>query len=64
MKKIVPPMITVKQNESIEKMLKRFKKMVKKSKILQDYKLHTHYEKPSEKRKRKECLYKSKYKKG
>jgi small subunit ribosomal protein S21 len=44
--------IQVRQNESIDSALKRFKKALEQSGILQEYKRHTHYEKPSERRRR------------
>ena len=40
-------------NEPIERMLKRFKREVKDEGIIEDYKKHECYEKPSERRKRK-----------
>lgn len=44
--------IQVRPNESLDSALKRFKKMLEQSGILQEYKRHTHYEKPSERRRR------------
>ena len=44
--------VIVKKNESIERALKRFTKKVKKEKVLEDYREHMYYEKPSDKRKR------------
>jgi len=44
--------VIVRKNEPIERALKRFIKKVKKEKILEDYREHMYYEKPSDKRKR------------
>jgi len=48
------PGIRVKENESFESALKRFKKKCEKAGILADVRKHQHFEKPSERRKRKE----------
>ena len=45
--------IKVKDNESIEQAMKRFKKTCEKAGILSEMKKHQHFEKPSERRKRK-----------
>ena len=45
--------VQVKPGEPIEIALKRFKKKCEKAGILSDLRKHRHYEKPSEKRKRK-----------
>ncbi|MEJ7554133.1 MAG: 30S ribosomal protein S21, partial [Aquificaceae bacterium] len=42
------------ENEPFEKVLKRFKRLVEKEGILTEVKRRQFYEKPSEKRKRKE----------
>ena len=47
------PGIIVKDEEPFEKALKRFKKSCEKSGIISDMKKHQHFEKPSEKKKRK-----------
>jgi small subunit ribosomal protein S21 len=47
------PGIRVKENESFESALRRFKKKCEKAGILSDLRKHQHFEKPSEKRKRK-----------
>ncbi|GIV38775.1 MAG: 30S ribosomal protein S21 [Thermonema sp.] len=44
--------VTVKENESIDKALKRFKKKLDKAGVLREYRSRTFYEKPSVKRKR------------
>lgn len=44
--------ITVKENESIDKALKRFKKKLDKAGVLREYRSRTFYEKPSVKKKR------------
>lgn len=48
------PGIRVKEGESFESALKRFKKKCEKAGILADVRKHQHFEKPSERRKRKE----------
>jgi len=45
--------VIVGNNESFESALKRFKKEVEKAGILSEIKKHQHFEKPSEKKKRK-----------
>jgi len=47
------PAVRVKENESFESALKRFKKKCEKAGILSDLRKRQHFEKPSEKRKRK-----------
>ena len=47
------PGVIVKEEEPFEKALKRFKKSCEKAGIISDMKKHQHFEKPSEKRKRK-----------
>ena len=47
------PGVIVKSEEPFEKALKRFKKSCEKAGIISDMKKHQHFEKPSEKRKRK-----------
>ena len=46
--------IKVRDNESFERALKRFTKACEKSGLMAEIKKHQHYEKPSERRKRKE----------
>lgn len=46
--------IKVRDNETFEKALKRFTKACEKSGLMADIKKHQHFEKPSERRKRKE----------
>ena len=45
--------VVIHADESFERALKRFKKKCEKAGILSDLRKHRHYEKPSEKRKRK-----------
>ncbi len=45
--------VKVRDDESFEKALRRFNKFCEKTGILSDIKKHQHFEKPSEKRKRK-----------
>ncbi|MBQ8476522.1 MAG: 30S ribosomal protein S21 [Candidatus Gastranaerophilales bacterium] len=47
------PEVRVRENESIESALKRFKKKIQKAGILSEIKRRERYEKPSVKRKRK-----------
>lgn len=47
------PEITVYDDEHFERALRRFKKKCEKAGILSDLRRHRHYEKPSERRKRK-----------
>jgi len=44
--------VQVKQNESIDSALKRFKKQLQEAGILKEAREHEHYEKPSDKRRR------------
>lgn len=45
--------VRVKDNESFESALRRFKKKCEKAGILSDLRKHQHFEKPSERKKRK-----------
>lgn len=45
--------IIIHEDENFERALKRFKKKVEKAGILAELRKHRHYEKPSERRKRK-----------
>jgi small subunit ribosomal protein S21 len=47
------PGIRLRENESFESALRRFKKRCEKSGVLSDLRKHQHFEKPSERRKRK-----------
>jgi small subunit ribosomal protein S21 len=47
------PAVRVKDNESFESALKRFKKKCEKAGVLSDLRKRQHFEKPSERRKRK-----------
>ena len=47
------PLVKVKEDESFENALKRFKRKCEKSGILSELKKRQHYEKPSARRKRK-----------
>lgn len=47
------PLIKVREDESLENALKRFKRKCEKSGILSEIKKRQHYEKPSVKKKRK-----------
>lgn len=47
------PSVRVRDNESFEKALRRFTKACEKTGLLSEIKKHQHFEKPSERRKRK-----------
>ncbi len=47
------PEVVIHDDESFERALRRFKKKCEKAGILSDLRKHRHYEKPSERRKRK-----------
>ncbi|MFQ5863989.1 MAG: 30S ribosomal protein S21 [bacterium] len=47
------PSVKVREGESFEKALRRFTKACEKAGIMSDYRKHQHFEKPSERRKRK-----------
>ena len=47
------PGIRVKEGESFESALRRFKKKCEKAGVMSDLRRHQHFEKPSERRKRK-----------
>jgi small subunit ribosomal protein S21 len=48
------PGVRVKDGETFESALRRFKKKCEKAGILSDLRKHQHFEKPSERRKRKD----------
>jgi len=47
------PAVTVRDGENFERAFRRFKKACEKSGLMSDIKKHQHFEKPSDKRKRK-----------
>lgn len=47
------PGVRIRDDESFEKALRRFNKFCEKSGVLSDIKKHQHFEKPSDRRKRK-----------
>jgi small subunit ribosomal protein S21 len=47
------PAVKVRDNESFERAFKRFTKACEKSGLMSDIKKHQHFEKPSERKKRK-----------
>lgn len=49
------PVVQVREDESFEAALRRFKRKVEKSGVLTELRKRQHYEKPSVKRKRKEA---------
>ncbi|MEE9217937.1 MAG: 30S ribosomal protein S21 [Acidobacteriota bacterium] len=54
------PIIKVREDESLENALRRFKRKCEKSGVLSELKKRQHYEKPSAKRKRKQLAAKKK----
>lgn len=54
------PVVKVREDESLENALRRFKRKCEKSGILSELKKRQHYEKPSAKRKRKQLAAKKK----
>jgi small subunit ribosomal protein S21 len=46
--------VKVRNNESIEQMVRRFKKLCEKEGLVRDIKRNSYYEKPSERRRRKD----------
>ena len=57
------PAVKVRDNEPFERALKRFTKQCEKAGLMSDIRKHQHYEKPSEKRKRKLAAAKRKQRK-
>ena len=57
------PAVRVKENESFESALRRFKKKCEKAGLLSDLRKRQHFEKPSERRKRKQNAAKRKARK-
>ncbi|HMS56493.1 MAG TPA: 30S ribosomal protein S21 [Fimbriimonadaceae bacterium] len=53
--------VTVQPNESIDSALKRFNQKMQQSGLLRQLKEHSHYEKPSEKRRRQKRRRVSRY---
>lgn len=47
------PMVEVKRNEPLERALRRFKKKIEREGLLKQLKARKHYEKPSERKRRK-----------
>ena len=57
------PGIRVKEGESFERALRQFKKRCQKKTVLADLRKHSHFEKPSERKKRKRAAAKRKLRK-
>ncbi len=55
--------ITVRDNENINKSLRRFKKKIEESGLLDDLRKHEFYEKPTTERKRKKGAAKARWRK-
>ena len=58
------PGVIVKESESFESAFKRFKKRCEKEGILADFRKHQHFEKPSERKKKKIAAAKRKARKN
>jgi small subunit ribosomal protein S21 len=57
------PGVRVKEGESFERALRRFKKRCEKAGVLSDLRKHQHFEKPSERKKRKRSAARRKLRK-
>ena len=57
------PGVRVKEGESFERALRRFKKRCEKAGVLSDLRKHQHFEKPSERKKRKQSAARRKLRK-
>jgi len=57
------PAVKVRDSEPFERMFRRFTKQCEKAGLMSDIKKHQHYEKPSEKKKRKLAAAKRKQRK-
>jgi len=55
------PIVKIREGENFERALKRFTKACQKAGIFSDYRKHQHFEKPSEKKKRKLAAAKRKH---
>lgn len=55
------PGVTVREGESFDQALKRFKRLCEKAGILSEVKKHQSYEKPSEEKRKKHLAVKRKY---
>ncbi len=55
------PSVKIREGENFERALKRFTKACQKAGIFSDYRKHQHFEKPSEKKKRKLAAAKRKH---
>jgi small subunit ribosomal protein S21 len=63
LKKIKGTGVTVRDNENINQTLRRFKKKIEESGILDDLRKHEFYEKPTTERKRKKGAAKARWRK-
>lgn len=57
------PIVKVREGEDFERALRRFNKACEKAGIISDVKKHQYFEKPSERRKRKEAAARRKMRK-
>lgn len=55
--------VQVRQNESLDSALRRFKKQIQQTGILKEAREHEHYEKPSDKKRKAEAARRRKLKK-
>ncbi len=57
------PMVRVRPDEPLDKALRRFKKKVDKEGLLKQIRRHEHYEKPSQRKRRRLLKSKARYRK-
>jgi len=57
--KIIVSEVKVKKGESVDRALRRLKKKLDKEGVMREIRAHRHYEKPSEKKRRKEARARS-----
>ncbi len=55
--------VQVRQNETLEQALRRFKKQLQQSGVLKEARAHEHYEKPSDRRRKAEAAVRRKLRK-
>jgi small subunit ribosomal protein S21 len=56
--------VQVRQNESLDSALKRFKKVLQQAGVLKEARAHEHYEKPSDKKRKAEQARRRKMRSG
>jgi len=58
------PEVKLKKGEPVERALRRLKKKLDKEGTMREVRAHRHYEKPSEKKRRKEARARSRFRRG